>query len=287
MRLTPDTHVIAGVGDSVASRRAAVVSVPTATDLRRELKRAAESVDLQPSPDQIDCLIRHAELVAESAGTANLTALRSVEGIVRELVIPGIGLLAPAGGWLPTAEWWAGRKVIDVGTGAGFPGIPLAALLPECEFTLLDARSRKCRFLGAAVSQLGLPNVAVVNSRAEDAGRNPGYRERFDVATARAVARLPELAELVLPFVEIGGVAVLPKGGSEADITREVGEASGAVSKLGSAPPVVMPFSGSGHGDSEQGAGDSRDWMVYLMKIESTPARYPRNPGIPRKRPLQ
>ena len=250
------------------------------TGTKSALVKAARSVGFTATDSQVEQLVRHAELVDAANATANLTGLQGVSEIVAKLTIPSIKLLAPAGGWLPTSEWWDGRRVIDIGTGGGFPGIPMAVMLPECELTLLDARAKKCVFLHTAIAELGLANVTVVNSRAETAGRDPRHRERYDVATARAVARLPELAELVLGFVSVGGVAVAPKGGSARDLNDEFQRANKALSVMGSAPPVVLP--------PASGVADTPDAerLVYLMKIASTPATYPRNAGVPRKRPL-
>ena len=249
-------------------------------DIECIIADAIRAVGFAPTDLQVKLLERHAQLVDASNAAFNLTGVRGISEIVAKLTVPSINLLAPAGGWLPTTEWWNGKRVIDVGSGAGFPGIPLAIMLPECNFTLLEARAKKCDFLRNAVTKLGLKNAEVENSRAEVAGQNPLHRERYDVATARAVARLPELAELVLGFVSVGGTAVLPKGGKPQELDNELQSAAMALNTLGSAPPVVMPP----FNDTE--SADSEERLVYLMKLAPTPSRYPRNPGVPRKRPL-
>ena len=253
---------------------------PHGTDAVATLSRAAGQVGFQLTTAQTDLLTRHAQMVHHANSTVNLTSVGDADAIASKLTAPSIQLLAPAGGWLPTAEWWADRNVIDIGSGAGFPGIPLAILLPDCNFTLLEARAKKCQFMRDSVGQLGISNASVVNSRAETAGKKQGHRERYDVAIARAVAPLPELAELVLPFVCVGGTAVLPKGGSDADLRAEVEHASKAIDILGSAPAVVM---GS---DDSSDVALSNERIIYLMKIAPTPSQYPRNAGIPRKRPI-
>lgn len=257
--------------------------VPKGDDNHAVLSRTAEQVGVKPTTHQTDLLIRYAELVQNANATSNITSIGSVQGVVSKLIAPSIQLLAPAGGWLPTTDWWAGRRVIDIGSGAGIPGIPLAILVPECEFTLLEARAKKCHFIRHAVEQLGISNVSVINSRAETASRQPDHRERYDVAVARAVAQLPELAELALPFVSVGGTALLPKGGSEEDLRDEVDRASKAVETLGSAPAMVMEGTYSSNGAENASA---RERTVYLMKIAPTPPQYPRNAGIPKKRPI-
>ena len=250
------------------------------TDAIAKLSNAAGQVGFQLTTAHTDLLVRHAEMVHQANSNVNLTSVGDADAIVSKLTAPSIQLLAPAGGWLPTAEWWTGRNVIDIGSGAGFPGIPLAILLPDCNFTLLEARAKKCQFLRDAVDQLGISNASVVNSRAETAGQKQDHRERYDVAIARAVAPLPELAELVLPFVCVGGTAVLPKGGTDSHLRAEVERAAHAIDILGAAPAVIM---GS---DDASDVASSNERIIYLMKIAPTPSQYPRNAGIPRKRPI-
>lgn len=244
------------------------------------LRKAADEVGSDLTREQSQLLVRHAEMIDAANSGMNLTAVRGTQAIVDKLVAPSIRLLAPAGGWLPTIEWWSGRNVIDVGTGAGVPGVPMAILLPNCNFTLLEARAKKCRFLHEVLGGLGLDNVTVLNSRAEIAGRSPTHRERYDVAVARSVADLAVLAELVLPFVQVGGTAVLPKGGSGPELQAEIDRAAFAIDTLGSAPAIVEPR-------LDDASQTNREyWTVYLMKIAQTPSQYPRNAGIPNKRPL-
>ena len=250
-------------------------------DVESLVADAIRDVGFTPNGLQIKLLMRHAQLIKSNNKVFNLTGVRGIRDIVAKLTVPSINLLSPAGGWLPTTEWWSGKRVIDVGSGAGFPGIPLAIMLPECDFTLLEARAKKCNFLREAAAELGLQNTAVENSRAETAGQNPRHREQYDVATARAVARLAELAELVLGFISVGGTAVLPKGGSDQELDDELQHAATALNTLGSAPPVVIPPLNS------VVTADSQERLVYLMKLAPTPATYPRNAGVPRKRPLQ
>ena len=255
-------------------------SVGSITNPHEALKDAADEVGLDLTLEQHQLLVRHAEMIDEGNSRMNLTAVRGTQAIVNKLVAPSIRLLAPAGGWLPTIEWWSGRRVIDVGTGAGVPGVPMAILLPDCNFTLLEARAKKCRFLREVSGELGLDNVTVLNSRAEVAGRSPTQRECYDVAVARSVADLAVLAELVLPFVQVGGTAVLPKGGSEPELQAEIERAAFAINTLGSAPAIVEPRL------NDSSSTDREYRTVYLMKIAQTPSQYPRNAGIPKKRPL-
>lgn len=251
------------------------------------LRAAIRAVGFEADESQVRRLIRHAELVDQGERWWHLTAVRGVGNLLERLTVPAIRLLAAAGGWLPTVDWWAGRCVADVGTGAGYPGIPLAILNPQCHFALIEARGRKCEFLEATVRELELENVEVLNGRAEYFGQLAEHRERYDVGTALAVAKLPELAELVLPLVKVGGVALLPKGPNQEALDAEVASATAALETLGSAPAHVVSAADAASAASAAGdGGRSSVAVVYLMKLQATPAAYPRNPGVPGKRPL-
>ncbi len=166
-------------------------------------------------------------------------------------------------------------SVIDVGTGAGLPGIPLAIACPDVQFTLLDARQKRLDFLEEVIQALPLPNVRLVHARAEDAAFDPGLRAAFDSAVARAVAPLNVLAEYLLPFVRIGGQALCWKGPSAA---QEIEDAEKAVHLLGGHIVAADRYSIPG-----------REWqhaLVVLSKSAATPKRYPRKAGLPSKSPL-
>ncbi len=165
--------------------------------------------------------------------------------------------------------------MVDVGTGAGFPGLPLKILRPDIRLTLLDSLNKRLYFLQAVVERLALRDVVFVHARAEEAGRHVGHRERYLVAVSRAVARLNVLTELCLPFVAVGGHFIALKG---AQYREEVAEAAKAVAALGgrleNVKPVRLP-----------GLEDSRA-IVYISKAAPTPPSYPRRPGVPEKKPL-
>ena len=169
----------------------------------------------------------------------------------------------------------ANGRVVDVGTGAGFPGIPLRIALPGLHLILLESVGKKATFLRYLLDTLNLPDVQILQGRAETLARNPDIWETFDVALARGLAPLPVLAELTLPFCKPGGVVAAHKKG---DISQELDDAQNAIATLGgklaNIHPVRLP------------SLDDHRAIVVLKKISSTPARYPRRPGIPKKRPL-
>ena len=165
--------------------------------------------------------------------------------------------------------------VVDIGTGAGVPGLPLQIVVPAFQLTLIESHGRRCRFLETAIEELALEGVTVLQARAEEAGRDPAWRERFDVALARAVAPLPVLVEYALPLLRPGGVLATPKGGRAA---AELHEAAGAIEALGGCAEEPRPLS------LPQGAAAQR--LLLVRRCGELPDRYPRRPGIPSKRPL-
>ena len=167
-------------------------------------------------------------------------------------------------------------RLIDVGTGAGFPGLPLAIARPSLQVTLLEAQGKRCQFLQAVCQALGLENVMIINDRAENLGRTEGHREGYDRAVARAVAALPVLAEYLLPFVRVGGMALCWKGPA---VAGEQADGAAAAARLGGRllPLVDM-----------EGCGEETGHVIAPMeKIEKTLPLYPRKNGMPAKRPLK
>ncbi|MBR4540177.1 MAG: 16S rRNA (guanine(527)-N(7))-methyltransferase RsmG [Clostridia bacterium] len=168
----------------------------------------------------------------------------------------------------------AGCSLIDVGTGAGFPGLALAIARPDCSVTLLEAMQKRCQFLQAVCDELGLANVRVIQNRAEIAGQDGSHRERYDRAIARAVAPLNVLCEYLLPFVLPGGMALCWKGPAAEE---ELSDGAFAARTLGGEMGEII----------ELPCGNSRHVIVPVKKITKTLPQYPRKNGIPAKRPLK
>lgn len=169
-----------------------------------------------------------------------------------------------------------GLKVIDVGAGAGFPGLPLKIVCPEIELTLLDSVGKKTRFLDHVVQKLGLAGVEVATGRAEEAARSTRHRERYDVVVSRAVAELAVLAELCLPFAKKGGRMVAPKKG---EMAAELQAGAAAISRLGGRMGERIAL-------ELPGLLDLR-YLIVVDKVAPTPSQYPRRPGVPAKKPLR
>ncbi|MES0278801.1 MAG: 16S rRNA (guanine(527)-N(7))-methyltransferase RsmG [Dehalococcoidales bacterium] len=166
-------------------------------------------------------------------------------------------------------------RVIDIGAGAGFPGLPLKIVFPDMKLVLLESRGKKATFLEHIVKKLGYADIEVIARRAEEVARLTNYRESFDIVLARAVAPLPELAELALPFAGTGSVFIAQKKGG---IDTEVEEAAEAIKLLGGRLREVKTV------DLKELAGDRR--LVIIDKVSLTPQAYPRRPGMPKKRPI-
>ncbi len=169
-----------------------------------------------------------------------------------------------------------GLEVIDIGTGAGFPGVPLKILLPGLSLVLIEPTAKKTSFIQHIIHLLGLEDVEVLNSTAEEAAHALTYREHFSVVLSRAVARLPTLVELSLPFCRIGGRFIAQKKG---EINHEIAQAEKAIATLGGRLDRVTELRLSAFTEVR--------YLVIIDKISPTPERYPRRPGMPRRRPIQ
>lgn len=221
-------------------------------------------------------LQRYRDLLLRANQTTNLTAVTDPDEIDRRLVGDSLRLLPAIDTWV-AANRGGGQPVrlVDIGSGGGLPGLPIAIARPGIEVTLVDATGKKVQFLQSAIEALGLPNVTAVHGRAEALGHDPAWREGWDLATARAVSSVAALAELLLPLLRVGGRAFLPKG---ADITDELAQGERAAGELGGSirSADLLPEDPSGIVTR----------LVVLDKLAPTPIRYPRRAGIPAREPL-
>lgn len=230
-----------------------------------------EVITPPPTEAQVAQFARYAELLAEWNERVNLTAIADPEGIVVKHFLDSLSVLAALD---PISR--DELRLIDVGTGAGFPGMALAIMRPRWQVTLLEATRKKVDFLALVAQELGLTNVATLWGRAEEMGQAREQREKYDAAVARAVAELPVLAEYCLPFVQVGGRWVAQKG---ARVEEEVQGARNALGQLGGrllgVEEVTVP-----------GLEEEARALVIVEKVRPTPATFPRRPGTPSKRPL-
>ncbi|MCX7791136.1 MAG: 16S rRNA (guanine(527)-N(7))-methyltransferase RsmG [Chloroflexaceae bacterium] len=232
----------------------------------RLLADTAAAWGLPLNPDQLRQFARYADELLAWNARANLTASTDRQAIyVRHF----LDSLALARFWGPPPA-----TLVDIGTGAGFPGVPLKILHPALTVTLVESVGKKTAFLTHLIGVLGLAQVRVVTGRAEALGRDPGEREHYDVATARAVADLRVLAEYALPLLRVGGLLLAPKG---ADAAREVEGARHAMTLLGGTIERVVPI---------ELPGIEPRTLVVARKVAPTDPRYPRAVGLPARRPL-
>ncbi len=198
----------------------------------------------------------------------NLTAIRDVESIRTKHFLDSLSCVLAWKGTPPT-------HLIDVGTGAGFPGIPLKIIYPSMKLTLVESVGKKVTFCKHAVDVLGLEQVDVIQARAEDLGQDAHHREKYDWALARAVANLNVLSEYLIPLVKIGGTVLAQKGESG---PAEAQSAEHAMQVLGGKLRQLIPI-------NLPGVVDDR-YLILVDKVAATPPKYPRKPGIPSKQPL-
>ncbi|MCZ7545611.1 MAG: 16S rRNA (guanine(527)-N(7))-methyltransferase RsmG [Anaerolineae bacterium] len=228
-----------------------------------------ETLRLDLTADQQRAFRAYAALLLEWNAHTNLTAITEPAAIETKHFLDSLTLLRAV---RPTA---AGLRVVDVGSGAGFPGVPLKVVFPHIKLTLVEATGKKADFLEHLTRTLGLRDVKVVNCRAEECGQDAAHRERYDLALARAVAAMPTLAEYLLPLCRVGGQCVAYKGESA---PQEAAQAENALRILGGQLRQLVPI-------ELPGVAETR-YLIVIDKRVATPERYPRRPGIPAKRPL-
>lgn len=236
-------------------------------NIKNIIKDGAEKLNIPLDEAQVNQLIRYADLLVEWNGKINLTAITDSEGIATKHFLDSMTAL--------NTDCVTG-KVIDVGTGAGFPGLVLKIVKPEVELTLLDSLNKRITFLKAVGTELGLNGVEYVHARAEDGGMNHAYRGKFDTVVSRAVANMTVLSEWCIPFLKTGGYFLALKG-PLAD--QELKDAKRAISILGGEVEDVL--------EAEIPFTDLAHKIIIIKKVRQTPLKYPRKPGIAAKNPIE
>ena len=225
-----------------------------------------EKLNLTLTEEQIEKFYNYMNLLIEWNKKINLTAIVEPKGIILKHFIDSL-----------TIEKYIkkGENIIDVGTGAGFPGIPLKIAREDLKITLADSLNKRINFLNEVINKLDLKNIATIHTRAEELGKNKKYREKFDIATSRAVANMSTLSEYLIPFIKVKGRCICMKS---SDIDTELENAKKAINILGceieSKDKFNLPNSDLGRS------------VIILRKVKNTPSKFPRKAGTPAKEPI-
>ena len=231
------------------------------------LRKSLSEWNIDIDDKKLDLFKRYYDLLVSWNEKFNLTSVTEKEEVIVKHFVDSISLIK----FIDIS----GKKIIDVGTGAGFPGIPLKIMVPDCDIVLMDSLNKRINFLYEVIDDLGLSGITAVHSRAEDMANDNRYRETFDIATSRAVANLTTLSEYCLPFVNIEGVFISYKS---INIDEEYVTAKHAIDILGGLADKIEKF-------SLPISGPERS-LVFISKKKHTPKRFPRKAGTPLKDPL-
>jgi 16S rRNA (guanine527-N7)-methyltransferase len=236
-----------------------------------KFKHGLEELNITLTDEQVEQFLQYYEMLVEKNKVMNLTGITEYEEVIQKHFLDSLSLIRV----IPDI---ASQKltVIDLGTGAGFPGIPLKIAFPELEITLMDSLNKRILFLQEVIDALGLKKVSAVHGRAEEMASNATHRQQYDLCVSRAVSNLAVLTEYCLPFVKKGGLFVSYKS---ADSDAEIQEGKKAISILGGKLTSVDKF--------QLPDSDLRRALVCIKKVKDTPKKYPRKAGTPAKLPLK
>ena len=234
-----------------------------------QFEKDCKALGVTLSDEQIQQFLKYYEMLVEWNEVMNLTAITEYDEVMKKHFVDSISLCK-------AYDVTQNKTVIDVGTGAGFPGLALKIAFPDLQVTLLDSLNKRLNFLNQVIEQLGLENITTVHFRAEDGARKAELREQFDCVVSRAVANMSTLCEYCLPYVKVGGCFVAYKSGNAEE---EIDKAKKAVHLLGGVKENAIYFDLP---DSDIGRS-----LVIVKKKEPTSKKYPRKAGLPSKEPLQ
>lgn len=231
-----------------------------------KFRNSMNSIGIELTDSQLNAFETYYDMLIDRNKVMNLTAITEFDEVMDKHFLDSVYLFR-------SIKLEADYKLIDIGTGAGFPGIPLKIVFPELKITLLDSLNKRVGFLNDVIAELNLNDIEAIHGRAEDIARDKLYRASYDIAVSRAVANLSTLSEYCLPFVKIGGKFVSYKSG---DCVDEVDNAKAAIHLLGGKINKIDEFSYS---------NNSRSFIV-IDKVMNTSNKYPRKAGLPSKKPL-
>ena len=232
-----------------------------------EMSKKSKILGVRFSVEQIEQFYKYMNLLIEWNEKMNLTAITEPKEIILKHFIDSITILKYIDD---------NSKLVDVGTGAGFPGVPLSIMNPTLKITLVDSLNKRLIFLQEVVKELNLKNIEIVHARAEEFGQNKNYREKFDIATSRAVANLATLSEYLVPLVKIGGKIISMKA---SNAKEEINDAQKAIEVLGGKIEKIEEF--------DLPESDIGRTIIIIDNNKCTPAIYPRKAGTPAKEPIK
>ena len=225
-----------------------------------------KEINIVFTEEQLQKFYQYMNLLIEWNEKINLTAIVEPKEIILKHFIDSLTIIKYIE---------PNKSVIDIGTGAGFPGIPVKIMREDLDITLLDSLNKRIHFLNEVIQKLELKNITAVHARIEEYAKNKQYREKFDVATSRAVANLTTLSEYMLPMVALKGMAICMKG---SEISEEISKSKNSIKILGGEIVHIEEFT--------LPKSDYKRNLIMIEKTKQTPSKYPRKPGIPSKEPL-
>ena len=236
-------------------------------DFKNKMIELSKKINVQLNDEQIKKYFEYMTLLLDWNEKINLTAITEMDDVILKHFIDSMTIFK----YIENVE-----SIIDVGTGAGFPGIPIAIMKKDVKITLLDSLNKRINFLNEVCSELKINNVETIHGRVEEIGKNKEHREKYDIAVSRAVANMSTLSEYLIPLVKIGGKCICMKG---SEIEQELEQAKFAIKELGGKIEKVEKFT-LPDSDMERN-------IIIIRKIKETPNKYPRKAGMPLKSPIK
>ena len=236
-------------------------------EFEKIFKQHLKNINIEVNKQQIEMFYKYMNMLLEWNEKINLTAITDYEEIILKHFVDSLTI---------NKYIEEGSYIVDVGTGAGFPGIPIKILRYDVTIVLVDSLNKRIQFLNEVIKELDLKNVKTMHARAEEFGNSKEYREKFDIATSRAVANLSTLSEYLIPLIKINGKCICMKG---KEIEEELKQAENAIKVLGGKVEKNEKF--------ELANNSEKRHIIIISKIKETPKKYPRKPGIPSKEPIK
>ena len=236
-------------------------------EFKKVLYEKVKKIGIELTEEQLEKFYLYMNILLEWNEKINLTAITNEEEIILKHFVDSLTI---------NKYIEEGKSIIDVGTGAGFPGIPIKILREDLKVTLLDSLNKRINFLNEVIEKLDLKNIECIHGRAEEFGKNKNYREKYDFATSRAVANMSTLSEYLIPFVKVGGKVLAMKGDKAEE---ELEKAKKAIKLLGGKVENIDNF--------YLPDSDIKRNIIIIKKIEKTERKFPRKPGMPAKEPIK